>query len=279
MAPHDPSAAVGPSRDTDTDTDTGPSHVRYAFADGVARITLVDADRGNPVHLDSVDQLFTAVRRAAADDARVVVLASTGRFFCVGGDVAAFAGAEDLPGYVDELADRLHRVVSELVRSEAVVVSVVQGAAAGAGFPLAAAADLVLAADTATFSLGYTRLGLSVDGGTSMLTHTLGLHRVLRLALLNDRLTAAELLDAGLVARVVPAAELDACVEGVVATLVAGSAPAYAASKRLLRGAVEEHPEARLRAEALAIRELAGGADGREGVAAFVAKRTPTFGA
>ncbi|CAN5547251.1 enoyl-CoA hydratase-related protein [soil metagenome] len=252
--------------------------VDYACADGAARITLVDAERGNPINTETVQQLLTAVRRAATDGARVIVLASTGRFFSVGGDLTAFGGADDMAGYVDDLADTLHRAVSELTRSDAVVIAAVQGMAAGAGFPLAACADVLVAADTAKFSLGYTRIGLSVDGGTSLMAHTLGLHRTLALALLNDVLTAAEAHAAGLVARVVPAEELDARVDSLVATLLAGPAASYAASKRLVRDAVEPAPEGRLRQEALAIRSLAGGADGREGVAAFLEKRTPEFG-
>ncbi|MSZ76271.1 MAG: enoyl-CoA hydratase, partial [Actinobacteria bacterium] len=174
------------------------TYIDYAYADGAARITLTDGERGNPIHTDQVGELFAAIRRADADGARVIVLASTGRFFSVGGDLAAFGGADDMAGYIDDLADSLHRVVSELLRSDAIVIAAVQGMAAGAGFPLAAAADLVVAASSAKFSLGYTKLGLSVDGGTSLLAHTLGLHRVLRLAILNDVLTADEAQAAGL---------------------------------------------------------------------------------
>lgn len=253
------------------------SLVRYEHADGVARITLADAERGNPVHPDSVAALHDAVRRARRDAAKVVVLAAEGRFFSVGGDLGAFSAAEDVETFIDDLAEALHRVVGELVRSEAVVVSVVQGTAAGAGFPLAAVGDIVLAADSAKFSLAYTKVGLSPDGGSSLLVHTLGLHRTLRLALLGDLLTAQEAHAAGLVARVVPAEELADVTEQVVATLAAGSRTANAAAKRLLREAVVPAPEAALRKETLSIRALAGSPDGREGVAAFVEKRAPKF--
>jgi 2-(1,2-epoxy-1,2-dihydrophenyl)acetyl-CoA isomerase len=149
--------------------------------------------------------------------------------------------------------------------------------AAGAGFPLAAAADVVLAGRSARFTLGYTRIGFSVDGGTSLLVHSLGLHRALRLALLNDVLTAEELYAAGLLARVVDDEDLPATVEQVVAQLASGPAAAQAATKRLLRTAAEEAPESALRAEALSIRERAAEPDGREGVRAFLEKRSPRF--
>ena len=184
--------------------------VSYSFADGVARITLDDGDRGNPIHQDSVGLLRAAVRRSGADRARVILLTASGRFFSVGGDISRFGAAEDIGSLVDDLAEDLHRTVSDLVRSPAIVVSAVQGMAAGAGFPLAAAADVVLAARSARFTLGYTKIGFSVDGGTSLLVHTLGLHRALRLALLNDVITAEEAYAAGLVARVVEDDELAA---------------------------------------------------------------------
>ncbi|MFB9764429.1 enoyl-CoA hydratase-related protein, partial [Nocardioides kongjuensis] len=149
--------------------------------------------------------------------------------------------------------------------------------AAGAGFPLAAAADVVIAADGAKFSLAYTKVGLSPDGGSSLLVHSLGLHRALRLALLGDLLTAQDAYDAGLVARVVPADELAATVDQVVDGLAAGSATANAAAKRLLREVAAPTPETALRKESLSIRTLAESPDGREGVAAFVEKRAPKF--
>lgn len=255
------------------------SFVTYAYADGIARITLADGERGNPIHLDAVAALTDAVLQARRDAAKVVVLAAEGRFFSVGGDLSAFGSAEDVGRYIDDLADALHRVVSELHRLPAVVVAAVQGTAAGAGFPLAAAADVVVAADAAAFALAYGKVGLSPDGGSSLLVHTLGLHRTLRLALLHDTLSAQEALEAGLVARVVPTGDLAATVDELAGRLAAGSGPAQVAAKRLVRQAAEAEIEARLRAEALAIRDLAEGADGREGVAAFLAKRTPEFGA
>ena len=256
-------------------TDT---YVRYEYDAGVARLTLTDGEQGNPIHPRSVEQLLAGVRAAGRDGATVIVLAAEGRFFSVGGDLGAFAGSDDPAEFIDDLAEALHRVVSELVRSEAIVVTVVQGTAAGAGFPLAAVGDIVIAAEKAKFSLAYGKVGLSPDGGSSLLVNTLGLHRTLRLAILGDLLTAQEAAAAGLVARVVPAEELAATTDEVVAALVAGSAGANAAAKRLLREVAAPAPEAALRRESLSIRTRAGSADGREGVAAFVEKRPPQFG-
>jgi 2-(1,2-epoxy-1,2-dihydrophenyl)acetyl-CoA isomerase len=254
---------------------SGP--VGYELRDGAAWITLADGDRGNTLTLDSGAELFAAVVRARSDAARVIVLRASGRFFSAGGDIGGFSALPDVTAGIDDLAECLHRIVSELVRAEAVVVSAVQGMAAGAGFPLAAAADVVLAGESARFTLGYTRIGFSVDGGSSLLVHTLGLHRALRLALLNDVLSAAEAHAAGLVARVVPDEALEAVTEQVVSGLLAGPATAQADVKRLLREVAEPAPEAALRRETLAIRRNAATPDGREGVAAFLDKRAPRF--
>ncbi len=253
------------------------SSVRYDHAAGAARITLVAPDRGNPLSPETGTALLAAVRRARADDARVVVLRSEGRAFSVGGDVTAFASADDREALVDDLAETLHRTISDLHRMDAVVVSVVQGIAAGAGVPLAAAGDVVLAGASARFTLAYTKIGFSPDGGSSLLTASLGLHRALHLALLNPVLSAEQAQAAGLVAEVHPDDELDAAAERVVSTLLAGSRTAQVAAKRLLREVALPGAEGALRRETLSVRACADGPDGREGVAAFVAKRPPAF--
>ncbi len=252
-------------------------YVDYAFAEGAARITFVNGERGNPVHPESSDQLLAAVLRAKADGARVIVLAAEGRFFSVGGALDDFAVAEDPRALLLELAEGSHRIVTELVRGDAIVVSVVHGTAAGIGFSIAAAADIVLAADSAKFSLAYAKVGLSPDGGGSLLAHTLGLHRVLRLALLGDLLTAREAHEAGLVARVVPFDDLAATAEEIVTGLLDGSGEALAATKRLVRDVAESAPESRLRKEAESISHLVGATNGQEGIRAFLEKRAPKF--
>ena len=253
------------------------SLVDYEHHDGVARIRLANGDRGNPPDQAAVDELARAVRRARADDVHVVVLSAGGRAFSVGGDVSAFAAAEDTEQMVDDLAESLHRVVSDLHRMDAVVVSVVHGTAAGAGVSLAAAADLVVAAASARFTLAYTRIGFSPDGGSSLLTASVGLHRALQLALLNPVVSADEARAMGLVAQVHPDEALPAAVEEVVSLLRSGSRTAQVAAKRLLRETATPGAEAALRRETLSIRTRAASPDGREGVTAFLDKRAPSF--
>ncbi|TQL69722.1 enoyl-CoA hydratase [Nocardioides albertanoniae] len=255
------------------------SLIRYECTDGCARITMTNPERGNVFSPEAGDELREAILRAKADAARVIVLAAEGKYFSVGGDLAGFAAVDDMEPYLLDLAEGVNRIVTELVRCDAVVISAVQGTAAGVGFPLAAAADIVVASEKAKFSLAYAKVGLSPDGGGSLLVHTLGLHRVLRLTLLGDMLSASEALDAGLVARVVPADGLEAAVDEVVANLLSGSPEALARTKHLVRGVADPNPESALRREAQSISALGGSASGREGINAFLEKRAPSFGA
>lgn len=256
------------------------SALTYALDDGAAWLTLSAPERGNPLTVELGTQLQAAVRQARADDARVVVLRAEGRFFSVGGDVDTFAEATDPVSRehaVDDMAEALHRVISDLHRMDAVVVASVQGTAAGAGVPIAASADLVLAGQSARFVLAYTGIGFSPDGGSTLLTASLGLHRALHLALLNPVLSAADAQAAGLVAQVHPDEELAAATAAVVRTLLAGSRTAQVAAKRLLREQALPGAEGALRRETLSVRACASSPDGMEGVGAFLAKRAPRF--
>lgn len=235
---------------------------------------------GNPLTHESAAELLTALRWVRTTGARVVVLASNGPSWCVGGDLREFGALtdpHDRAAYIDDLAEPLHRIVSELIRSDAIVVSVVDGVAAGAGMPLALAADLLIASERARFTLGYTKIGLTPDGGSSILTATLGLHRTLHLALLNPVLSAFEAHGLGLVTQVVAPDALRATVDEIVAKLVAGPAQALAATKHLIRDQATADAEAALRRETLSVRRAAATAEAGEGIAAFLEKRAPQF--
>lgn len=252
--------------------------VRYELIDSAGWITLNDPERGNAVSLELGAELAAAVGRARADGVHVIVLRAEGRFFCVGGDLAGFAAAESLPDHMREITNLAHRAIADLIHGEAIVVASVQGVAAGIGFPLAMAADLVVAADTAGFTLGYTKVGLTGDGGTGLLVRSIGLHRALRLALLNDLISAEEAHRIGLVARVVPADELESHTAEIVTTLTSGSHGAQSAIRRIIRTAAGMDVENQLSMEACAMTGATEHPDALEGVSAFLAKRAPAFG-
>jgi 2-(1,2-epoxy-1,2-dihydrophenyl)acetyl-CoA isomerase len=261
------------------DVELGPDTAPIAFelTDGAAWITLSNPEAGNPLGAEPIGQLLQAIRRAREADVGVVVLRSRGRMFSVGGNLSEFRAAADAGVLVDDLAEVLHRAVSELIHLDAIVVAAVQGTAAGAGFPLAAAADIVLAGQSARFTLAYTKVGLTPDGGSSLLTASLGLHRSLYLALVNPVVSAEEARSMGLVAEVHPDEDLEGAVSDMVGRLTRGSRSAMVSAKHLFRNQAVSSPESAMRRETFSMRVAASSADGTEGIAAFFDKRDPSF--
>ena len=135
-----------------------------------------------------------------------------------------------------------------------------------------------MAAESAKFTVAYTKLGLTLDGGSSyFLARLVGLRRAKELALLNPVLSARQALDWGLVNRVVADEEVLATALDTAQTLAAGATRAFGETKRLLLTGMTASLESQLEQEAQAITALAGSADGREGMAAFIGKRPPRF--
>ena len=173
----------------------------------------------------------------------------------------------------------MHAGIQALAELDAPVISVVRGAAAGGGMSIAIAADLVLAAESAHFTVAYTAIGFSMDGGASWtLPRIVGHRSAMELALLNERLTAARAQELGLVTRVVPDDDLDAEAEQLARRLANGAIGAHGAIKRLLRFSSTSPFSQQLEDEARTIAGLSAAPDGREGVLAFLDKRAPHFG-
>ncbi|OOK81556.1 enoyl-CoA hydratase/isomerase family protein [Mycobacterium kansasii] len=128
----------------------------------IARITLNRPDAANAMNDTLLRELADAAKRCDRGATRVVVLTGAGRFFSAGGDLRAMASSSSTPGdYVKAIADDLHRAISTFARMDAVLITAVNGVAAGAGFSLAVTGDLVLAAESASFTMAYTTAGLS----------------------------------------------------------------------------------------------------------------------
>jgi 2-(1,2-epoxy-1,2-dihydrophenyl)acetyl-CoA isomerase len=194
-------------------------------------------------------------------DARAVLLTGEGKNFCAGGDVKAFAAQEDrLPEYIREATIRLNDCAKALIGLDAPVVTAVQGwATGGGGVGLVCASDLVLAAESARFMLGATRVGMAPDAGATVtLAQHIGLRRAMDLALTNRVLGADEALELGLVTRVVPNGDLQAAARELATELADGPAEAIATTKRLIWDGVGAGVEARLESESKAVTKLSG---------------------
>ena len=246
---------------------------------GVALVILNRPESGNALNLRVAMDLLAAAMTCARNAAvRAVVLSGAGRHFCFGGDLRAFGtrapGGDD---YIRELTTYLHAAISQFMRMDAPVIAAVNGTAAGAGVGLVAMADLALCAGSAKFNLAYTQAGLTPDAGnTFLLPRTLGFKRTMELLLLNRALSAAEALEWGLVNEVAPDEQLVPRALEIAEKLAQGASGAFGATKRLIAHSLGPL-ESQMVLESETIARHAVGAEGREGVSAFLEKRKPRF--
>lgn len=253
--------------------------VSLTFQDGVAVITIDRAGKHNALDQTTAEQLARACESAVtAAGVRAVLLRAEGRNFCVGGDVAGFSGEGDRAAATEGLARRLHEVVWSLSSAPVPVIAAVQGAAAGIGLSLAACADLVVAARSASFVMAYSGIGLTPDGGaTWLLPRLIGLRRTQVMAFTNRRITASEAEDWGLVSEVCNDDDLPGRSLTLARELAAGPTSAFAALKRLLEEADAADFPSQLDREAREMGRSLARADGAEGVAAFLARRPALY--
>ena len=249
-------------------------------AGGIATVTFNRPDRANAMDLDVMQALMHTAIRCDEDPAiRAVVITGNGRFFSAGGDLAAFKEAGDEVGaLLKEMTTYFHAAISRFARMNAPLIAAVNGVAAGAGFSLAAAADIAIAAESASFVSAYTAANNSPDGSsTYFLPRLVGMRRAMELMITNRRLSADAALDWGLITRVVPDdAVLDTTME-LAATLAEGATLAFGAVKRLLNESFAATLETQMEQEARSIAALSMTSDGREGRNAFFEKRPPRF--
>ncbi|HEX5143413.1 MAG TPA: enoyl-CoA hydratase-related protein [Mycobacterium sp.] len=246
----------------------------------ITRITLNRPDAANGMNDTLTAELADAAARCRDNaETKVVVLTGAGRFFCAGGDLKAMAASPLGAGpFVRGIADDLHRAISIFARIDAVLITAVNGTAAGAGFSLAVTGDLVVAASSASFTMAYTRAGLSPDGSSSYyLPRLVGVRRTADLMLTNRKLSAGEAQNWGLVNYVVDDAELAAKVDALASEIASGAKGSAGAVKKLLQATYGNTIEEQMDLESQLIAESADGADGREGIDAFLNKRAPKF--
>jgi 2-(1,2-epoxy-1,2-dihydrophenyl)acetyl-CoA isomerase len=251
--------------------------VNVEVADRVARLTLNRPDAGNALNLELTTALVEAAEGLQGSDVGAVILTGAGKAFCVGGDLKWMHDeGDEVRDAVLRLATKFHAGIEALAALDAPVISAVRGAAAGGGMSLAISADIVLAAESARFTMAYTAIGFSPDGGSSWtLPRLVGPRRALELMLFNERLEPEAARDLGLVNRVVADDALDAEADALARRIADGPTPAYGGVKRLLRDTWARDFHEQLAEEARTIADLSGHPTGREGVTAFLEKRAP----
>lgn len=259
--------------------ETGP--VLLDLDEGIAHLRLNRPEASNGMDVPFLRALYDAIMTAHGQaDLRVLVLSGEGPHFCAGGDVKTFAAkGEALPDYLREATAWLQNVAQGLLALQAPVIAAVHGfAAGGGGFGLVCASDIVIAAESAKFMSGAARAGMAPDAGSSVtLTQIVGVRKALEIFLENPVLDAAEALRIGLVTRVVPDDDLHEAAFATARKLAASAPLALAATKRLVWSGLGSRVEAQLPEEARTVAELSGTADAREGLAAVLERRRPTF--
>lgn len=221
-------------------------------------------------------ELLPALDAAALDDSvRCVVITGAGRGFCAGQDLNDALGDVD----VGDLVEQLYKPLALRIRSMPVpVLAAVNGVAAGAGANFALGCDIVIAARSASFIQAFAKIALVPDcGGTWLLPRLVGRANAMALAMTGDKLAAEEAQRIGLIWRVVDDAALMDEALALASKLAAMPVAALAATRRVIDDAMALDYATALSHEAAVQRGMGAAHDAKEGIAAFLAKRAPTF--
>jgi 2-(1,2-epoxy-1,2-dihydrophenyl)acetyl-CoA isomerase len=246
-----------------------------------AKVELNRPDRMNAWNNQFSLDLLAAIREVTEDPGvRAVLITGAGRAFSSGADLKEAAEQAD-GGPFDVyriLTERYHPLITGIRRMPKPVIAAVNGPAAGIGLSLALACDLVVAAESAYFSLAFVNIGLVPDGGSSLFVPSrVGFARAAELAMLGERLDARRALDWGLINRVWPDEEFGEESGKLLDRLASGATKSYAGTKRQLNQWLYERMEAQLEFEAQIQKEMAASGDFAEGLASFAEKRPPRF--
>jgi 2-(1,2-epoxy-1,2-dihydrophenyl)acetyl-CoA isomerase len=250
------------------------------IANGAARLTLNRPDRLNSFTVQMHDEVSRALESVAKSDARVLVFTGAGRGFCAGQDLSDRAVAPGGEGVDlgESLEKRYNPLIRRLTSLEMPVICAVNGVAAGAGANIALACDIVIAAKSAKFIQSFANIGLIPDsGGTWTLPRLAGQARAMGLALTGEPLTAERAEAWGMIWKCVDDDKLREEVDALANKFAAAPTRGLALTKKLIRESGARALEAQLDVERDAQRALGRTSDYKEGVAAFMEKRTPKF--
>ncbi|MBV8350106.1 MAG: enoyl-CoA hydratase [Mycolicibacterium sp.] len=265
--------------DSGTEAYTSVDGLSVTLAEGVLSLTMNRPESLNSLTAVMLAGIADAMERAATDPrVKVVRLGGAGRAFSSGAGIGAEDRGKKAEGSLTSVLDAANRAVRSIVSLPRPVVAVVHGPAAGVAASLALASDVVLASEKAYFLLAFTRIGLMPDGGASALVAAaVGRIRAMRMALLAERISAAEALEWGLATAVYPEDGFDAEVDKVIAALRNGPAVALRKTKDAINAATLTSLEPALQRERAGQLDLLTGHDFIEGVLAFQQRRGAEF--
>jgi cyclohexa-1,5-dienecarbonyl-CoA hydratase len=240
------------------------------------RVTTIVLDRPplNIINLEMMDELNAAWDEIDAMESQVIIISGAGeRGFSGGVDIG-----DHVPERVRAMLSKFHRLIRRIFESDRITIAAIHGHTLGGGAELAMICDFVLAADDASFGQPEISLACYPPVAAAYLPRAIGLHRASQLVLLGEPISAEEAEHAGIVTEMVPAQELNKCVDDYVDRLLTKSSAAVALAKRALREGLEHRFDSALtRTERIYVDELAQTEDMREGVDAFLKKRPPSW--
>jgi len=255
--------------------------VLLSTSGAVATVTLNRPDSMNSLTVEAKTALLQAVRAVAQDrSVRAVVLAGSGRAFCVGQDLrehAALLEAGD-PAPLSTVREHYNPVLRALAGMDKPVVAAVNGTAAGAGLGLACACDFRIGAAGSRYTTAFTGIGLTADSGLSWtLPRLVGAARATALLLLAEPFTTEQALEMGLLTAVVPPEQVLPAATELAMRLAAGPTVAYAAMKQSLRVAATSTLDEALEQEDVQQSRAGATQDHRDAVRSFLLKQPPVF--
>ncbi|EFW93248.1 enoyl-CoA hydratase [Haladaptatus paucihalophilus DX253] len=251
-------------------------HLTLERTDDVARVTMHRPETHNAMNPAMASELRTATADLYEDDSRCVVLTGADGVFNTGADLSVLSGDASDGRTLRSIASSLHRAIENLSRAPKPVITGINGVAAGGGFGLALAGDIVLLAEDARLEFAYPRVGLTGDAGsTFLLPKLVGLRRAKEIALLDETISPERAVEMGLATEV--ASEFDDRLAELAAELADGPTRAYGATKRLFNRSAGRDLSAQMAAETDTIARMTATDDYRRGLDAFFGDEEPAF--
>ena len=257
------------------------SLVQTSFEDGVARVRLCRSEKRNALSRQLLTELAAAIRSLLAEDSvRVLILEAEGTVFCAGmdlGEMQQRATSDDGPAEWQQDSEDYCQLLIDIYTAPVPTIAVLQGPVLAGGVGMVLACDFVIASESAFVSLPEPQRGITAAMVTPLLVHRIGAGPASHLLLSGDRMTAARAEILGLVYRMVTSDELGSATDSLVATILKGSRDALAITKLHVAQMAQAEMLDKLRKSIAVSAEARAGEDAREGLAAFLEKRPPSW--